>query len=110
MRKDDNIYLEDIQVAIGKIESYIENTDFDQFSKDSKTQDAVIRQLEIIGEASNKLSMEFVNKYPEFPVRKAKNMRNLLAHEYNDVDIAEVWKTAKNDLPLLKNYFESEKV
>lgn len=66
-------------------------------------QDAVVYQLSIIGEAANRLTSDFRNKYPDFPIKEAVSMRNFLIHGYDEVDLKIVWKTLKEDLPLLKN-------
>jgi uncharacterized protein with HEPN domain len=65
-------------------------------------QDAVIRQFEIIGEAARKLDVDFLENNPDFPVKEAVAMRNILIHEYNYVNIDQVWKTIQEDLPKLK--------
>src|SRR3989344_4191004 len=102
MKKEAKVYLRHILKAVNKIESYIKDTDFKTFNSDEMRHDAVIRQLEIIGEAINRLSDEFVKENPDFPVKEAKSMRNFLIHGYDDVDLKVVWKTVREDIPLLK--------
>ncbi len=103
MEKSNKIYLEDILSAIKLIlEEYTFDFDFEKFDKDKKTQDAVIRQIAIIGEALSKLSKDFVASYPELPTKEAVAMRNVLVHDYDWVDTKEVWKTVQKDLPELK--------
>ena len=103
MEKSNKIYLEDIVDAIKLIlEEYITNIDFDKFDKDKKTQDAVIRQIAIIGEALGKLDNDFVSSHPELPTKEAVAMRNVLVHDYDWVDTEEVWKTMQKDLPELR--------
>lgn len=102
MKKDNQIYLQDITRAILKIEDYIKNTNFDVFLKDPMRQDAVIRQFEIIGEAANRISKDFINTHPNFPLKEAIRMRNFLIHGYDEVNIEVVWKTIQVDIPLLK--------
>jgi len=102
MKKDNQVYLRDILKAIEKIESYVKNTDIKTFSREDMRHDAVIRQLEIIGEAVKRLSNEFASKNPSFPIKEAINMRNFLLHGYDDVDLEVVWKTVKEDIPILK--------
>ena len=107
MEKNNKVYLEDIVSAIKLIlEEYIAGIDFDKFDKDKKTQDAVIRQIAIIGEAIGKLDKDFVSSYPELPTKEAVAMRNVLVHDYDWVDTKEVWKTIQKDLPELKNLVE----
>jgi uncharacterized protein with HEPN domain len=104
--KDDNVYLQHIKDAINKIEQYLEGYSYEQFLQDSKTVDAVIRKVEIIGEASNNISKEFQAKHSELPWRRMIGMRNRLIHEYFGVSEESVWSTAKEDLPPLKKQLE----
>ena len=87
---------------------YLEKISYEEFVKDTVVQDAVIRRIEIIGEASNRISDQSRNKYSQMPWVEMKGMRNLLIHEYDEIDLKEVWNTVKNDLlPLIK---EIEKI
>lgn len=106
MKKDSLVYLEDILVAIKKIQRYVENFDFADFEKNEAIQDAVIMRLEVIGEAANRLTDDFLNKNPDFPVSEAVSMRNFLIHDYDEINIETVWKTIKQDLPGLKQVVE----
>lgn len=87
---------------IEKIERYLNGLDYETFAKDEKTIDATIRELEIIGEASNNFSDGFKNKYFKIPFRDIINMRNLLIHEYFGVNKRVVWETCKENLKELK--------
>lgn len=107
MKKDSSLYLEDIIQAIRRIEKYIKDVSFNQFIQEDMRHDAVIRQLEIVGEATNKLSKEFHTLHPHFPIQQAIAMRNFLIHGYDDVDLEVVWKTIHTDLPILKKEIES---
>ena len=100
MQKDNALLLDILQSAIiaGR---HLENIKFEDFENDIKTQDAVIRRLEIIGEASSKISSETQNTYRDLPWQKMKGMRNFLIHEYDDIDIKTVWDTVFNNLPPL---------
>lgn len=100
--KDDIVYLKHVLEAIESINDYIKNFDYDIFSNDKKTVDAVVRELEIIGEAANNLSDEFKNGHLEIPFRDMIDMRNILTHEYFGVNTKIVWDTCKEDLPKLK--------
>lgn len=102
MKKDCVVYLNDILKAISKIENFISDSSLEQFTKDVKTQDAVIRNFEIIGEAVKRISEDFKNEHPEIPWRSAGDMRDFLIHDYPDVIPAVVWNTAIKDLPKLK--------
>lgn len=105
--KSDTTYLEHILEAINSIESYIGDLDYEAFKNNKMAIDAVIRELEIVGEASNNLSDKFKKDNPEMPHRDAIDMRNFLAHEYFGVNTKIVWKTCKNNLPALKKFVES---
>ena len=107
MEKSNEVYLKDILGAIQQIiEEYITGFDFEKFDKDKKTQDAVIRQIAIIGEAIGKLDKDFIKLHPELPIREAVAMRNVLVHDYDWVDTEEVWKTIEQDLPELRRIVE----
>ena len=99
-------YLAHIQQAIQRIHQYTEDIDQHGFLKSSLIQDAVIRNIEIIGEASNNIQKhfpEFAQAHPEIPLRIAYEMRNAVAHGYFKVDLEMVWKTMFNDLPNLES-------
>ncbi len=98
-------YLGHILEAISQIQNYCEELDEVTFLKNRMIQDAVIRNFEIIGEASKnveRVAPEFVAAHPELPLAFAYDMRNLLAHGYYKVDVAVVWKTIERDLPFLQ--------
>ena len=100
--KDDILYLGHINDAIETIEQYLGSASYQQFMGDKMMIDAVVRELEIIGEATNNLSRDFRNGHPEIPFRDIIDMRNVLIHDYAGVNTRIVWETCKNDLPLLK--------
>jgi len=93
------IYLCDIQLAMNRIAEYIEGYDFDKFKKDYKTVDAVIRNFEIIGEASKNLPQEIKEKYPEIPWQEMYYLRNKITHEYFGIDYEIIWDVSTNYLP-----------
>jgi len=103
---NEDLYLKNIIESIGKIERYIDGFDEQKFQADDKTQDAVIRQLEIIGEAARLLPDEIKEENPQVPWRDISGMRNHLVHRYFKVDIEEVWRTTQNDLEPLKQEVE----
>jgi uncharacterized protein with HEPN domain len=97
-------YLDHILEAIRRIQGYCEDLDETQFLSISLVQDAVIRNFEIIGEASRnieRVAPDFVTAHPELPLSFAYDMRNVLAHAYYKVDLGVVWKTIERDLPYL---------
>ncbi|MDZ7634744.1 MAG: DUF86 domain-containing protein [Bacteroidales bacterium] len=79
--KDDNIYIDHIFKSIDRINSYLEGKDYQFFSQDFLTQDAVVRQLEIIGEATKRISREFRDNYPQVPWSDMAGMRDILIHD-----------------------------
>jgi uncharacterized protein with HEPN domain len=98
-KRGDKLYFEDIATSIERIEEYIVGMDFESFSKDYKTIDAVIRNLSIVGEAVNNLSEEATKKNPQIPWIEIIGMRNKIIHEYFGIDEEILWKTIKEDLP-----------
>jgi uncharacterized protein with HEPN domain len=94
--------VEDILDAIAKIDRYVEGLTFEQFQSDEKTLDAVVRNLEVIGEAVRHLAAA-TDELPEsIPWADIAGMRNLLIHEYFGVDLRIIWQTISSDLPTLR--------
>ncbi len=98
--------MQDIKESIKKIEGYTVGLDFDKFSKDYKTIDAVVRNLEIIGEAVKNLPEEIKLKYTDIPWGEVIGMRNKATHEYWGVDEEILWETIKEDLPTFMKQIE----
>lgn len=98
-KRDYAMYLEDIQTAMSRIAEYIDGYDFERFKKDYKTVDAVIRNFEIIGEASKNLDEGIKEKYPDMPWQEMYYLRNKVSHEYFGVDYEIIWDVATNYLP-----------
>ncbi len=94
--------LEDILDSINKILKYIENLTFEDFENNEMVIDAVIRNLEILGEASKILPDNIKEKYSYIPWRKIITTRNKVIHEYGTVNLETVWEIANDELPLLK--------
>lgn len=107
MNKDDRIYIEHILQSILRIQTYISEKDQYSFNADHLTQDAVVRQLEIIGEATKRISMELRGKNPLVPWSEMAGMRDILIHDYIDVDLDIVWKTASESINDLKEFLEN---
>jgi len=95
-------YLDDLLVSITEIGEFVAGMTFDDFAIDKKTVNAVIRSLEILGEATKHIPVVFRNKHPEIPWSKMAGMRDVLIHEYMGVDLKTVWKVATERLPEIK--------
>lgn len=108
------VYLEDILAAIQRIERYLRDVQFQQFTHNQLLADAVVRNLEIIGEAVKKLSTEFRQQYPEIEWKKIAGLRDFLIHSYSEVDLGIVWNIITTKLPPLehtiRNLLESRKL
>jgi uncharacterized protein with HEPN domain len=102
LKRDNRLYVDDILDAIQKIELYTKSLNFSDFSKDNKTVDAVIRNFEIIGEATKRVSEAIKSKYPSVPWRMMAGTRDKLIHEYFGVNLDVLWKAVKEDIPALK--------
>jgi uncharacterized protein with HEPN domain len=100
--RDWQFRVNDILESIDKIERYTQDMDFSGWLEDEKSVDAVIRNIEVIGEASSHLPDEVLQRYKDIPWRLMKGIRNILAHEYFGVDLEIIWKTVKEDLPAIK--------
>jgi uncharacterized protein with HEPN domain len=98
-------YLQHMLDATVRIEGYLSGFDQDGFNQDNRTQDAVIRNLEIIGEAARNIirhDQPFASAHPDIPWAQAYRMRNILSHAYAEVDIGTVWNAAQRDIPVLR--------
>ena len=103
--KTDTIYLRHILDAILKIEAYV-SVGMERFMAESHWQDATIRQLEVIGEATKQLSEEVRSEHSKVPWRRIAGMRDVLIHDYMGVDLNAVWAVTQKDLPELKHKIE----
>jgi len=98
-------YIQDIVESVNDIKSFVSNMDFNAFCSDKKTINAVIRSLEVIGEASTKIPPEISDRYPAIPWKHMRVMRNKLIHEYFGVDKAILWQVATDEIPPLGPIF-----
>jgi len=101
--KDETVYVRHILDAISRIERYLTGISYEKFNNDTLIQDGVIRQLEIVGEASKRLSDNTKANYEDVPWKDIAGMRDKLIHDYLGTDIRAVWDTAKDDIPILKS-------
>lgn len=101
-----NVYLQDMYDSVIRGISFIKGFNFKKFNNDEKTQYALIRAIEIVGEASKKIPSHIKKKHPDIPWREISGMRDKLIHDYFGVNAKVVWKTAREDLPSLKKSLE----
>lgn len=102
MSRDYRLYLEDILESCGKTLRYIQGLNFEQFVRDDKTYDAVIRNLEIIGEAAKGVAEEIRKHHPDVEWRKISGMRDVVAHAYFGVNDEIVWDVLENKIPVVQ--------
>lgn len=100
--KDNLTYINHIIDAINTIEEYTKNMKKNDFLPDKKTQDAVIRELMVVGEATALLKDDFKNKYVDIPWTRMKGTRNVVVHAYFSVDLNILWEIISRDLPEIK--------
>ena len=96
-------YLEDMLTSMLRIEEYIEGMDLKEFKMNYLVVDAVIRNFEIIGEASKNVPVEIKDKYTKIPWKKMYGLRNIIAYEYFGIDYEMIWEISKNNLPQNSN-------
>ena len=102
-KRDELVFLQDILDCIGKIEQYVEGLSEVEFEQNLEKQDAVIRRIEVMGEAVKNLSSDTRQKYPEIPWRSFAGMRDILIHQYFGVTLETVWQAATVEIPDLKD-------
>jgi uncharacterized protein with HEPN domain len=99
-----HLLVNDMLEATDRIFQYKQDLPFETFSNDQKTIDAVVRNLEIIGEAANRLPEEFKEKHSEIEWYKIVGLRHRIVHEYFGIDIQIIWQILQSDLPVLRKY------
>ncbi|MEK6755715.1 MAG: DUF86 domain-containing protein [Bacteroidota bacterium] len=97
--RDWRLRIEDILEAIHKTQRYVSGLSFDEFCADDKVVDAVVRNLEVIGEAARHIPSEIESRNPDVPWGEMRGMRNILVHEYFGVNLTILWHTVKQNLP-----------
>lgn len=102
-RKNNSVYVRHILDAVKRIGEYTKDADLAEFKRNEMLFDAVIRQFEIIGEATRRISEKYHTLHPEVPWSKMIAMRNFLAHDYLNIDLDIIWDTVKNQLPQLQD-------
>lgn len=106
------LILEDLISFCSKLERYIKDMEKKEFQKNELVIDAVLRNLELIGEASKRLSDDFKNRNPQLPWKKIIGLRNIVIHAYSDVDIDIIWDIIKKNIPetkdIIKEIYEKE--
>lgn len=106
MKKDPRVYLAHILECAQKIERYTKGGER-KFLKDTMTQDAVIRNFEIIGEAAKRVPDAYLRRHPEIPWRLMAGFRDILIHAYEGIDLKRVWSIVRHDLPKVKDVIEA---
>jgi uncharacterized protein with HEPN domain len=106
MNRDVLVYLEDILDAMNKAEVFVSGMTYEQFEHDAKTIFAVVRAIEIIGEAVKRLPLAFRERYPSIPWRDMAGMRDIIIHSYDNVNLQIVWDVVMREIPRLKPQIE----
>lgn len=106
MKREIGDYIQDILEAMDNARGFVDNMNYDEFAHDDKTAYAVIRALEMIGEAVKNIPPGVRKRYPRIPWRAIAGMRDKLIHEYFGVMLDKVWETVINDIPALRSLFK----
>jgi hypothetical protein len=108
-RSEIRLFCSDIDEAVERILQYTSEMTYGEFIDDTRTQDAVMRNLEILGEAVKNLPLRFTEQYPEIPWRFIAGMRDKLIHHYFGVSLEIVWETVQSDMPVLREWLKGLK-
>ena len=105
--RQDSLWISDIKEAISRVEEYTEDISYPEFLEDRKTQDAVVRNIGIMGEAAKKISADFKRKHKDIDWKAIAGTRDKVIHEYFGVNWSILWDVVKNKLPQLKTQLDS---
>jgi uncharacterized protein with HEPN domain len=105
-KRDPRLLIQDMVDSIEKIERFITGFSFEEFNADDRTIDAVVRNLEITGEAASRLPEEYRNSQPQIEWAKVIGLRNRIVHAYFGLDVQIIWSILQNDLPPFKAQLE----
>jgi uncharacterized protein with HEPN domain len=105
-KRDPDLLIEDMLAAMRKIERYTSAMDEELFRRDEKTVDAVVRNLEILGEETRQLPEDFSARHPDMPWRQIAGLRNRIVHDYFGLDLEMIWEVIRHDLPQLQAQLE----
>ena len=106
-KRDPDLLIEDMLASIRKIERYTSGMDQELFRQDEKTVDAVVRNLEILGEATRQLPEDFTARHADVPWRQIAGLRNRIVHDYFGLDLEMIWEVLQHDLPKLQAGLEN---
>jgi len=107
LKREYTLYLKDMLENIEKVNYFIENLTYEDFKADERTNFAVIRCLEIVGEASKSIPKEIKSKYNDIPWKDIAGLRDKIVHGYSEINLFRVWLVVKEDFPILKEEIEN---
>jgi uncharacterized protein with HEPN domain len=99
-------YVVDVLTAVEEVQEFTRGMEYEGFTKDKKTVNAVVRSLEVMGEAAKRIPDDVRQRYPDVPWKRMTGMRDKLIHEYSGVDLEIVWGVIKTELPPVKPFIE----
>lgn len=106
MKRTNKHFFRDILEYAQSASEFVENVSFEMLKNDKKTAFAIVRALEVIGEASNRIPEEIKEKYPNIPWHKIRGLRNKIVHNYDQIDYTIIWNILQNEIPKLINQVE----